>query len=263
MVKVFIGVGHGGKDPGAVANGLKEKDLNLSIALACQEELSRHGVSVFMSRTKDESEDLSERIKECNAYNPELALDIHNNAGGGDGAEVYHSHEGGKGKTLAENILAEMVNIGQNSRGAKTKLNSKGDDYFGFIRQADCPAVIVECAFVDNATDIQIIDTAEEQKQMGVAIAKGTLKTLGIAYEEEKKGMVEVKVSVLKKGAKGDQVKALQALLIGYGYSCGWHGVDGSFGGTTDKAVRAYQKDNGLEVDGSVGSKTWNKLLGN
>ena len=166
MAKVFIGVGHGGKDPGAVANGLKEKDLNLSIALACQEELSRHGVSVFMSRTKDESEDLSERIKECNAYNPELALDIHNNAGGGDGAEVYHSHEGGKGKTLAENILAETVNIGQNSRGAKTKLNSKGDDYFGFIRQADCPAVIVECAFVDNATDIQIIDTAEEQKQM-------------------------------------------------------------------------------------------------
>lgn len=262
MAKVFIGVGHGGKDPGAVANGLKEKDLNLSVALACQAELARHGVAVLMSRTKDESEELSERIKECNAYDPELALDIHCNAGGGDGAEVFHHYGGGKGKTLANNILAEVVAIGQNSRGAKTKLNSSGKDYYGFIRQTEADAVIVECAFIDNSTDVKIIDTADEQKKMGVAIAKGVLKTLGIAYKEEK-GTIEVKVSVLKKGAKGDQVKALQALLIGYGYSCGWSGVDGSFGGSTDKAVRNYQKDHGLEVDGSVGAKTWNKLLGN
>ena len=53
MAKVFIGVGHGGSDPGAVASGAKEKDLNLSIALACRDELVRHGVEVMMSRTKD------------------------------------------------------------------------------------------------------------------------------------------------------------------------------------------------------------------
>ena len=76
------------------------------------------------------------------------------------------------------------------------------------------------------------------------------------------KGMVEVKVSVLKKGAKGSQVKAMQALLIGYGYSCGNSGVDGSFGGATDKALRAYQKDKGLAVDGSCGPATWRSLLG-
>lgn len=80
--------------------------------------------------------------------------------------------------------------------------------------------------------------------------------------ENNQKGMVEVKVSVLKKGARGSQVKALQTLLIGYGFSCGNSGVDGSFGGATDKAVRAYQKAQGLEVDGSVGSATWNRLLG-
>ena len=80
--------------------------------------------------------------------------------------------------------------------------------------------------------------------------------------EPKKEEECDVKVSVLKKGAKGDQVKALQALLIGYGYSCGSSGVDGSFGPATDKAVRAYQKANGLEVDGSVGPKTWGKLLG-
>ncbi len=85
-----------------------------------------------------------------------------------------------------------------------------------------------------------------------------------VTYEAEPKktSEVTVKLPVLKKGAKGDEVKALQALLIGYGYSCGDSGVDGSFGGATDKAVRAYQKDHGLEVDGSVGPATWGSLLG-
>jgi peptidoglycan hydrolase-like protein with peptidoglycan-binding domain len=67
---------------------------------------------------------------------------------------------------------------------------------------------------------------------------------------------------VLKKGIKGDTVKALQILLIGYGYSCGSYGVDGSFGGATEKAVKAFQETNGLEVDGKVGPQTWAKLLG-
>ena len=180
--KVFIGVGHGGSDPGAVANGLKEADLNLPIALYCRDELIRHSVVVQMSRTKNENDTLSEEIKECNAFNPDLAIDIHNNAGGGDGAEAFYHYKGGLSKTLADNVLCEIVNIGQNSRGAKIRKNANGKDYYGFIRETYAPAVIVECAFVDNKTDIAIIDTAEEQKVMGVAIAKGILKTLGINY---------------------------------------------------------------------------------
>ena len=184
--RVFIGVGHGGSDSGAVANGFKEKDLNLAIALACRDELTRHGVSVGMSRTKDESDPLADEIKECNAFGPDYAVEIHNNAGGGDGVEIYHHYGGGKGKTLAQNILNEIVAIGQNSRGLKTKKNSDGKDYFGWIRQTVAPACLVECAFVDNIKDIVIIDTAAEQKKMGIAIAKGILKTLGITWMAEK-----------------------------------------------------------------------------
>jgi N-acetylmuramoyl-L-alanine amidase len=183
--KVFIGVGHGGSDPGAVANGFEEADLNLAIALACQTELVRHGVIVQMSRTKDENDPLSEEINECNVFNPDFAIDIHNNAGGGDGAEVFHTYLGGQGKVLAENILTEIKAIGQNSRGLKTRKNSRGTDYFGFIRDIKAPSIIVECAFVDNKKDLQIIDTTAEQKAMGVAIAKGILKTLGIAYKTQ------------------------------------------------------------------------------
>ena len=207
--KVFIGVGHGGADSGAVGNGLKEKDLNLAIALACNDVLIRHGVSVQMSRTKDENDDVTEEIKECNAFKPDLAVDIHINAGGGDGAEVFYHYKGGTSLLLATNIVGEIAKTGQNLRtgtsgkadGLKYKLNSSGSDYFGFIRQTSAPAVIVECAFIDNAKDIQIIDTLAEQKAMGVAIAKGILKTLGIAYVEEKKTETSGKIYRVQVGA--------------------------------------------------------------
>ena len=101
-------------------------------------------------------------------------------AGGGDGAEVYHSIVGGKGKRLADNILSEFEKIGQNVRGAKTKPEN-GTDYFGFIRLTDMPAVITEAVFVDNAADAAQADTEAECKTFGIAIAKGVLRTLGIA----------------------------------------------------------------------------------
>lgn len=84
--------------------------------------------------------------------------------------------------------------------------------------------------------------------------------------ETQKEEVCNVNVKVLKKGDNGDAVKALQTLLIGYGYKmtsgCITYGADGSFGGATDRAVRKYQKDNGLAVDGTVGPATWSKLLG-
>ena len=75
-----------------------------------------------------------------------------------------------------------MKAVGQNSRGAKTRKGNRGD-YYGFIRDTNCPAVIVECAFLDNKTDVQIIDTTAEQKAMGVAIAKGFLRQLQITWK--------------------------------------------------------------------------------
>ena len=208
-MKVFIGVGHGGSDPGAVANGVKEKDLNLSIALACKDMLEKHGVSVKLSRTKDENDSISEEVAECNAYAPDLAVSIHNNAGGGDGAEVFYHYGGGKSKALAENILSEIVKVGQNSRGAKVRKNSSGKDYYGFIREVSAPSVIVECAFVDNASDLQILATESQRKSMGEAIAKGILKTLGIEIQAETGTIYRVQVGayLVKENAVAMQKK--------------------------------------------------------
>ena len=182
MSKVFLGVGHGGNDPGAVGY-LREEDVNLNMALACRDYLVANGVEVLMSRMRDENDTLNEEIRECNAYNPDLAVDIHNNAGGGDGFEVYYSVSG-EGKTLAQNLEAEVKALGQNSRGCKTKRGNNGD-YYGFIRSTKCKAVIVEGVFVDNANDVKIADTLEEQKAFGVAYAKGILKELGITAQNK------------------------------------------------------------------------------
>ena len=206
-MKVFIGVGHGGSDPGAVANNTKEKDLNLSIALACRDVLVKHGVSVKMSRSKDENDSLSDEIKECNGFAPDLAVDIHNNAGGGDGAEAFYHYGGGKSKVLAENILGEIVKVGQNSRGAKIRKNANGKDYYGFIRQTSCPTVIVECAFVDNATDLKILATEGDRQKVGQAIAKGILKTLGVEIQCERRYKVQVGCYLYRENAEDMQKK--------------------------------------------------------
>lgn len=208
MVKVFIGVGHGGTDSGAVGKGgAKEKDINLSIAKACGAALERSGVKVQLSRTKDETDPVDQEVRECNAFAPDLAVDIHNNAGGGDGAETFYSRVGGTGKTAAENILAEITKLGQKSRGAKTRLNASGSDYYAFIRNTKAPAVIIECAFVDSA-DIGIIDTEAERVKMGEAIARGILKTLGIAYKAENKPVTAFTLYRVQVGAYKDKNRA-------------------------------------------------------
>lgn len=208
MKKVFIGAGHGGPDSGAVGRGgLLEKGLNLSIAKACGAALERSGVKVLLSRTKDEADPVDQEVAECNAFAPDLAVDIHNNAGGGDGAEAFHSRVGGEGKKLAENILTELAALGQKSRGAKTRLNSSGSDYYAFIRKTTAPAVIVECAFVDSA-DIALIDTEAERIKVGEAVARGILKTLGIAYKAEKSPPEPSKLYRVQVGAYHDKKNA-------------------------------------------------------
>lgn len=68
-----------------------------------------------------------------------------------------------------------------------------------------------------------------------------------------------VELKELRANSRGEQVKALQRLLVGFGYDLK---VDGAFGTITDRTVRTFQRKNGLSVDGVVGEKTWNKLLG-
>ena len=71
-----------------------------------------------------------------------------------------------------------------------------------------------------------------------------------------------VQLPLLVKGSTGDAVKALQILLIGYGYDLSPYDDDGDFGDITESAVGGFQERNNLTVDGKVGGQTWAKLLG-
>lgn len=184
--RVFIGVGHGGKDPGALKY-IKEADANLQMALGLKAELERHGVTVGISRLKDEDDPLIEEIREANSFAPDVAVECHNNAGGGDSFEVYHQTNGYATKSikLAQCIEARVVASGQKSRGVKTRLNGSGTDYFGWCRQVKAPAVLCEGFFVDNATDSRDYNTAAKQQAFGRVYAWGVLDYLGIAIKPQ------------------------------------------------------------------------------
>ena len=72
----------------------------------------------------------------------------------------------------------------------------------------------------------------------------------------------EFQLPELKRGSKGEVVRAAQVLLNGRGASCGVWGADGDFGAATESAVYAFQRRNGLDADGQIGPATWSKLLG-
>ena len=194
---VFFGVGHGGSDPGA-SKYLVEKNLNLEQAMYGKDYMVANGFTVVMSRIKDENDPLTEEIKEANAVKNLLcAVDWHNNAGGGDGFEAYYGVGSGTNgsKGLAQAIEKEVKATGQNSRGCKTKANSSGRDYFGFIRQINTRAVIVEGCFVDNKTDAAGFDTDAENKEYGYAVAKGVINWL------ESTGRVSKRTQVTPSGS--------------------------------------------------------------
>ena len=176
MAKVFLSAGHGGSDPGAVAYGLKEKDINLNTLLACNEVLVKHGITTILSRSKDENDPVGQEVKEANASGASLAVSFHANAGGGDGFEAYYYTSNAKGKKLAKLGEKYVKALGQNSRGIKS------GNHLYFLNHTNMTAVLFESFFVDNDKDNNIGDTVKKQKAFGIAYAKAILEYLGIKY---------------------------------------------------------------------------------
>lgn len=276
MSKVYIAAGHGGSDCGASANGYLEKDLNLSVAFYCAEALRLTGIDVKINRTGDVDSGISAKVKECNEWGADLAVDIHHNAGGGTGAEAYCSINGGVGRTLAENILAEIAELGQESRGVKTKRGINGD-YFGFIRETKSPAVLVECAFIDT-DDVEIVNTEDKRGSMGEVIAKGICKTLGVEYKiagvpEVVQGTIPIINAVKEVVSNHIIVRDWQRAAIADGYSFPRFGADGVWGNeslgvakralvrktspyTNKNLTKLVQSFLGVTADGLCGDKT-------
>jgi N-acetylmuramoyl-L-alanine amidase len=202
MAKVFLSAGHGGSDPGAVANGLYEKTINLNVLLACKNELERHGVKVTCSRVKDENDPVNQEVKEANASGADIAVSFHINAGGGDGFEVYRHDSSNNGKRLAALCEKYVKALGQNSRGLKS------GNHLRFVKGTSMTAVLVESFFIDNAKDKTIGDTITEQTSFGIAYAKAILEYLGVDYKTAaKKTVYRVQVGAYSDKANASEMK--------------------------------------------------------
>ena len=274
--RVYVGIGHGGYDSGAVGNGFKEKDLTLSIGKYCNERLKQYGIETKISRTTDCDSSINSKVTASNAFKADVCMDIHINAGGGDGSEVYYSHVSAPGKKLAQSIVDATLAIRQNTRGIKTRVDDDGTDYFGMIRMTDAPAVLVECAFIDSS-DIQIINTEAKRKVFGYAIADGVAKYLGVKLpskpttsttptnttttniKSQSIGGNDMTRGYFKEGDKNEGVYAYKQLLIALKKAkIITQGVDDNniFGAGTTTATKQVQKAAGITVDGLAGSQT-------
>jgi len=182
MAKICIDPGHGGKDPGAVANGLKEKDLTLKISLEVARLLKAAGFQVILTRDKDIDLPLDRRTPDCN-----ISVSIHINAGGGQGLETWAAlfNKAKESQKLAECIQKSILaSVPFKDRCIKMKKSDKGNwDYLYMIRKPLGIPVLVEAGFIDNPVDAQILKQEENINKIAKAIADGILKYLGIKKE--------------------------------------------------------------------------------
>ena len=256
--KVFIGVGHGGTDPGAVKY-ITEKEYTLKVAFALSEVLSKYGVDYKLSRTQDIDTDMDSKVAMCNAYKPDLVVDIHFNAGGGQGFEVYYSRIGGTSKTLAENINTEVKKI-MSSRGVKTRLGDGGRDYFAIIRDTDAPAVLCEGGFVDTKSDADFIKS--NYKKLAEAYAAGILKTLGISTSQTTTKPVLDKTGYKKGDSTIGSLALKELMLIAKTLGLHNYGMDNNkpFGDGTLKAVNYLLGQWGYSQNGIAGENFIKRL---
>lgn len=176
-MKIVIDPGHSGPvEPGACADGVRECDVVLAIAKLLAEQLYDTGHDVLLTRTGDiATTDLALRAELANANGADVFVSIHANSVASDtahGTEVYHYPGSARGKRLAECIQARLVaELNTADRGVKTA-------NFQVLRETDCPAVLVEVAFISNEADRLLLTSYAGQLAAAVAIA-GALADYG------------------------------------------------------------------------------------
>ncbi|WP_019534200.1 N-acetylmuramoyl-L-alanine amidase [Paenibacillus ginsengihumi] len=177
-MKIMIDAGHGGKDPGAIGNGLREKDLTLKLALRIGQLLAARGADVRYTRTDDTFVELSDRARAANTAKVDYFLSIHINAGGGTGFESF-TYTGTSGATAAlrnvihRKVAAAFVASGLPDRGRKQA-------NLAVLRETNMPAALLEYGFIDTAKDAALLKTEAFLEQIATATADGVAEAFGL-----------------------------------------------------------------------------------
>ncbi|MDF9296116.1 N-acetylmuramoyl-L-alanine amidase [Geobacillus stearothermophilus] len=180
MVRIVLDAGHGGHDPGAVANGLKEKDLTLAIVKHIGKMLGEYeGAEVHYTRTDDRFLELSERAAIANKLKADLLISVHINAGKGTGFETYVYNGGVSSRTIAlQNMLHSEILAAMRQFGNITDRGKKRANY-AVLRETKMPAVLTENLFIDS-NDAKLLKNEAFLKAVGEAHARGVAKFLGL-----------------------------------------------------------------------------------
>ena len=185
---IVIDAGHGGPDPGKVSeSGTLEKDINLKIALYLKEILESQNINVIMTRTEDKDlatetnkrklSDIKERVKLMENSNADMVISIHQNSYPDAvvyGAQCFYPTESEEGKKLASIIQNQIITSTNQTKIREIKDNN---DYY-LLKHSSTPIVIVECGFLSNPAEEQLLLTDEYQRKMAWSIYLGTLQYL-------------------------------------------------------------------------------------
>lgn len=191
---VIIDAGHGGFDGGAVASdGTVEKDINLNIAMVLRRFVEQSGFNVIMTRTSDSAtddvetkaiavrkkSDLKNRLELMRDYPDAIFVSIHLNkftTSAASGAQVFYSKTDSRSKTLGECIQKSVVGLLQPEN---TRVIKQGTDSTYLLKNATVPAVIVECGFLSNHSELEKLKNEEYQSKMAFAVYCGILEYYG------------------------------------------------------------------------------------
>lgn len=169
---VAIDAGHGGHDPGASANGLTEKVINLEVAKYAQSYLEKEGIKVFMTRKDDTFISLDGRVALAVAAGADTFVSIHGNAASSsaNGTETYYSTAALNPRAAASKKLSEFIQdrlvaaLGTKDRGVK-------EAGFRVIKTNPLPATLLELGFLTNKSDAEIL--LKNKQAAGKAISLG------------------------------------------------------------------------------------------
>ncbi|WP_054637198.1 N-acetylmuramoyl-L-alanine amidase [Thalassobacillus sp. C254] len=269
-VKVYIDPGHGGNDPGAVGNGLREKDLCLSTALQLRDILLNEysGVQIRMSRTTDVFRTLGERVRDANNWGADIFISIHYNAAvaAARGFETFRY----RGAPTRTRNIHSSLHPAMFNHAFRGKMPDRGTKTAGFyvIKHTNMPAILTEGGFVTNSSDARLLKQSSFIREIAEAHAVGIAEALGLRKRTQSSGSTSTGKSawtgqILREGSRGPLVTSLQEMLLNHGEDLGRHGADGVFGPATKAAVRSFQSSAGISVDGVAGPQTYRELQKN
>lgn len=184
---VVIDPGHGGRDPGKVGvNNALEKDINLEIAMSLKTLLEQNDIQVIMTREEDiglyeetdrnkKTADLRKRVDLIHSSEADFAVSIHQNSFVQEqvkGAQVFYHSSSSEGKRLAEIIQEQMKKTVKDGNHRKAKSNT---NYY-MLKHTECPLVIVECGYLSNYNEANLLIDEDYQDKMAWAIHLGIMQ---------------------------------------------------------------------------------------